>query len=68
MQPIIKKVLITMLVMVSAYGMTLIPRSSAGKNSSMSKFVKAKNTRMEAQNKQKYHEDSRYYKKFKVIF
>jgi len=54
--------------MVSAYGMTLIPRSSAGKNSSMSKFVKVKNTHMEAQREQKYYKDSRYYKKFKIVF
>jgi len=69
MQSIIKKILITSVVIASAYGLTLVPRSSAGKNACMNKFVKAKNDRMKTNKQEKVNDGSpTRYKPFRTVF
>jgi len=69
MQSIIKKILISAMVIASAYGLTLVPRSSAGKNACMNKFVKAKNERIKASKHEKINDgDSTYYHRFSTVF
>ena len=69
MNSIIKKVLVVSLVIASAYGLTLVPRSSAGKDACMNKFVKAKNDRMKSRKNTKINDgDSTYYHRFSTVF
>ena len=69
MNSMLKKILIVSLVIASAYGLTLVPRSSAGKNACMNKFVKAKNDRMKARKQEKINDgDSTYYHRFSTVF
>lgn len=66
---IIKKVVIGIVIILSVYGLTLVPRSSAGKNACMNKFVKAKNARMKANKQTKNNVgDSPYYQRFETVF
>ena len=69
MQPIIKKVLIGVIILASAYGLTLVPQNSAGKNACMNKFVKAKNERLKAYKQEKINDgDPTRYKPFRTVF
>ena len=69
MYSIIKKILITSIVICGAYGLTLVPRSKAGKNACMNKFVKEKNERLKALKNEKINDGSpTRYKPFRTVF